>query len=402
MISINELENHLIGLSHGGTLNKVRNIYYIYKRVANTILSKIKPLETIRVATLAQTVSSNQYEYPLPSDFGSLIGIYPQGDRNTHDEGERTTFEDFDRLKAVDNKKFSIEALDGIKKIRIDWDTRQPKVLSTMESVTGNGTWIASGTTTNILTDTIVKYSGGGSVRFDIGATGDGIQNTTLQTLDLSTEDEIADVYVPFYIKDTTELEKLTNVTVRWGNDVTTTYWQGVAQTINSDGTAFRVGWNVIKVPWSTATETGTVNPATIDSFRITFTTTGTLNDVRVDNILFSIGYAFDIKYYSKYLFQTSSGVCINQPSTDTDLVVLDEDALNIFIYECLDEMAHQVEGEDSNFDMQQARKKLYGDNSASDYVGRVGLYANYRAMYPNQEKKIISSYGMKPKWYRT
>jgi hypothetical protein len=400
MISINELESHLIGLSHGGTLNKVRNKYYLYNRVANNVLSKIKPLESIRVSQLV--VATDNYDYTLPSDFYSLIGIYPQGERNWSEEGERNTIEDFDRLKKIDDRKFSIEALNGTKRVRIDWDTRPAKVLHAMESFDGNGTWVASGTTTNVLTDTIYKVAGGGSVRFDIGASGDGIQNTTMASVDLTTEDEIADLYLSFYIKDSTELAKLTSVSARWGNDVTTAYWQGVAQTANADGTAFHIGWNTVKIPWSTATETGTVSPSAIDSVRVTFASTGTLNDVRVDNLFFSIGYAFDIKYYSKYFFQTASGTYINQPTTDTDLCILDNDALNIYIYECLDEMAHQVEGEDSRFDMEQARKKLYGDNSASDYAGRVGLYAMYRANYPTQEKKIISSYGMKPKWYRT
>lgn len=399
MISINELENHLIGLSHGGTLNKVRNRYYLYNRVANTILSKIKPLESIRVSPLI--VSTDSYDYSLPSDFYALIGIYPQGERTWDEEGERNTVEDFDRLKKIDDKKFSIEALNGTKKIRIDWDTRPAKVLHSMESYNGNGTWIASGTTTNILTDTIYKVAGGGSVRFDVGASGDGISNIGMASVDLTTEDEIADLYLSFYIKDATELAKLTSVTAVWGNDITTKYWTGVAQTANADGTAFRVGWNQVKFPWSTATETGTVDPTAIDSAKITFATTGTLNDVRVDNLFFTIGYAFDCKYYSKYLFQTSAGVYINQPTTDTDLLVLDNDALNIFIYEALDEMAHQVEGEDSRSDMEQARKKLYGDNSSSDYAGRVGLYAMYRANYPTQEKKIISSYGMKPNFRR-
>lgn len=400
MISINELENHLIGLSHGGTLNKVRNRYYLYKRVANTVLSKIKPLESIRTSQLV--VSTDNYTYQLPSDFYALIGIYPQGERNWNEEGERTTVEDFDRKKKIDDKKFSIEGINGTKVVRIDWDTRPSKVLHSMESVTSNGTWVASGTTTNILTDTIYKITGGGSVRFDVGVSGSGIANTTMASVDLTTEDEIADLYLSFYIKDAVELAKLTSVSARWGNDVTTAYWEGVAQTQNADGTAFSIGWNTVKIPWSTATETGTVNPATIDSARVTFATTGTLNDVRVDNLMFSIGYAFDNKYYSKYLFQTAAGAYISQPTTDTDLLILDDDALNIFIYECLDEMAHQVEGEDSRFDMEQARKKLHGDNSASDYAGRVGLYAMYRANYPTQEKKIISSYGMKPKWYRT
>jgi hypothetical protein len=113
MISINELENHLIGLSHGGTLNKVRNRYYLYNRVANTILSKIKPLESVRVSQLV--VATDSYDYTLPSDFHSLVGIYPQGERNWSEEGERTTFEDFDRMKKIDDKKFSIEALNGTK-----------------------------------------------------------------------------------------------------------------------------------------------------------------------------------------------------------------------------------------------------------------------------------------------
>jgi len=400
MISINELENHLIGLSHGGTLNKVRNRYYLYNRVANTILSKIKPLESVRVSQLI--VSTDNYDYTLPSDFHSLIGIYPQGERNWNEEGERTTFEDFDRMKKIDDKKFSIEALNGTKKVRIDWDTRPSKVLHSMESYNGNGTWVASGATTNILTDTIYKTSGGGSVRFDVGASGSGIANITMASLDLTTEDEIADLYLSFYIKNTVELAKLTSVTAVWGNDVTTKYWTGVAQTANADGTAFHIGWNQVKFPWSTATETGTVDPIAIDSAKITFATTGTLDDVRVDNLMFSIGYAFDIKYYSKYLFQTSAGIYINQPTTDTDLLILDNDALNIFIYEALDEMSFQMEGEGRTADNEKATKALWGNPQAPDYAGRMGLYASYRANYPTQEKKIISSYGMKPKWNRT
>lgn len=401
MFTISEIENNLVGLSHGGTLNKVRNKYHLYFRAANNLLSKIKPLETIRVATLAQTVHSDFYEYGLPSDYSSLIGIYPQANRNLSDQPSRVFAEAFDRRRSIDNKMYSIEAVDGVKKARINWAVRQPKVLSTMESYNGNGTWSAVGTASNVATDTIYKYAGSGSVRFDTAASGDGIQNTTLNALDLTDEDEVANAYVPFFIKDTTELAKITSATLIWGNDVTTKYWTGVAVTAQADGTAFRVGWNTIKVPWSTATETGTVDPALIDSAKITFASTSGMNDIRVDNIMFSIGYPFDIKYQSKYLFQTAAGVYINQPTTDTDVVVLDNDAINIFLYECLDEMAHQTEGEDSSFDMAQANKKLYGDPRASDYVGRVGLYAAYRSEYPAQTKKVTANYGLKPRFNR-
>lgn len=399
MYSISEVENNIIGLTHSGTMKKVRNKYHLYERAANNLLSRITPLETMRLATLANTVHDAQFDYALPTDFKSLIGIYPQAERNVRDKAQRVYADEFDRTKSVDNKKISIEGKNGSKIIRIDWSVKTPKLLSNMDSYNGNGEWAAVATANNVATDTIYKYSGGGSVKFDVAATGDGINNTTLSSVDLENEDEVADVYVPFFIKDADDLANINSVTFIWGNDLTTNYWTGVAQTAQADGTAFRVGWNLIKVPWSTATETGTVTPTTIDSAKIIFDIDAAITQIRVDNIVFSIGYPFDIKYNSKFLFQTAAGVWISQPTGDTDVVVLDNDAYNIFLYECLDEAAHQMEGEDSNYDISQASKKLWGDPRAIDQVGRIGLYAHYRSMYPNQSVKATTSYGMKPNY---
>jgi len=399
MYTISEVENNLIGLLHSGSLIKVRNINQLYERAANNLLSKVTPLETMRLATLASTVHDAQFNYALPTDYRSLVGIYPQAGREISDKGQRIYADQFDRAKSVDDKKISIEGINGAKIVRIDWAVKSPKTLNNLDSLTGNGTWAAVAGATNVVTDTIYKYSGSGSIKLDVAATGDGIDNTTMNTIDLSNEDNVADVYIPIFIKDATDLAKVTSVTLTWGNDLTTNYWIGVAQTAQADGTAFRVGWNTIKVPWSTASETGTVVPSTINSAKITFTITGAITQLRVDNIIFSIGYPFDIKYYSKYLFQTSAGVWISQPTTSTDVCVLDNDAFNIFLYECLDEAAHQVEGEDSNFDMRQASKKLWGDSQAIDPLGRNGLYAKYRVEHPSQKVKIVGNYGGTPRY---
>ncbi len=143
----------------------------------------------------------------------------------------------------------------------------------------------------------------------------------------------------------------------------------------------------------------GTPDPASVSFARINFNVAAAITDIRVDNILCSLGTIFESKYYSKYLFQTAAGVRIAQPSTDTDLVICDSDSINIFLYECLDEIAHQVEGEDSGFDLAQVSKKLYGDPRAIDPMGRIGLYARYRAEHPAQNKKAVTSYGFKPKY---
>lgn len=396
MYTIGEVQNNLTGLSHSGTLNKVRNVYNLYERAANNMLSKVKILESIRTAPLTDAVHDKLYSYAVPSDFMSLIGIYPSGDRLLSDDVSRVYAEQFDRRKGVDDKQISIEGNNGTKIFRINWKNRTPKIVSNMDSYNGNGTWAVVATASGLATDSQYKYSGGGSVRFSVAVTGDGIDNTTLSTVDLTDEDEIGDFIVPVYLPVATAL---TSVTLQFGNDLTTNYWTTVAQTTQFDGTAFQVGWNLLRFPWSTATETGTVAPATIDSAKLTFTVTGAIADIRVDNILCSLGTIFDAKYYSKYLFQTAAGVRIAQPTTDTDLVICDADSINIFLYECLDEIAHQVEGEDSGFDLVQVSKKLYGDPRAMDSVGRIGLYARYRAEHPAQNKKAVTSYGFKPQY---
>lgn len=399
MYTLSEVQNNLIGLSHSGTLNKVRNVYNLYERAANNMLSKIRLVETMRTAPLTDAVHDKLYSYAVPSDFNSLIGIYPSGERKLDQDVSRVFAEQFDRRKSIDDKQISIEGSGSSKIFRINWKNRTPKTVSNMDSYDGNGTWTAVATASGVATDTQYKYSGGGSVRLDVAATGDGIENTTLSTIDLTDEDETGDFIIPIYLKNTTDAGNLTSVTFVLGNDLTTNYWTGVAQTAQFDGTAFQAGWNLIKIPWSTATETGTVAPATIDAVKITFTVSAAISDIRVDNILCSFGTIFTVKYYSKYLFKTAAGTLIAQPTTDTDSVICDADSINIFLYECLDEIAHQVEGEDSGFDMTQVSKKLYGDPRAIDPAGRIGLYARYRAEHPAQNKKAVTHYGMKPQY---
>ena len=386
MSSITEIKENLSPMIHSGTLNKVRNVYHLLGRVANTVLSKSKPLEAIRVASLSNTVHDILFKYALPSDFYSLIDLSPQANRTSQDQSRRVLAETFDLRKSLANKTVSIESNEGTKMIKIDWGIRGAKTLHNMNSYDGNGTWAIVGTASNLKTDTIYKYSGGGSVRFDITADGDGLQITDMSQIDLSDEDELADMIIPVYLPSITGL---TSITLIWGNDLTANYWTGVAQTTQADGTAFRVGWNIIKIPWATATETGTVAPATIDSCKITFQTTVAVADIRVDNIQFAIGYPFDIKYYSKYLFKNSAGTFISQPTDDSDICVLDNDAIQIFHLECLVAMAQQLQGVDSTFDINYARSELQG------------LYRVYNGEHPDQSKKAIQSYGGLPQFSR-
>ena len=378
-----QVKEHLSAMAHGGTLNKVRNIEAMFERAASIFLSQAKPLETMRLGTLDSTVHDDFFNYALPNDYNSIIDLFPQDERHHWDKSFRRQAENFDLKKLIKDQVISIEGDNGVKFIRINWRSRKGKVLHSMNSVDSNGTWVAVGDATGIQANSIFKITGSASIEFDLVTTGDGIQNTTMGSIDMTDEDEVADVFVWVYMPTV-----LTSVTANWGNDLITNFWTSVAQTVQSDGTAFKIGWNLLKFPWSTATETGTVDPTAIDSFSITMAGTAPINNIRVDNIVFSIGRNFDIKYHSKFLFRDAlTSAYQSRPLSDDDIVLIDNDSLPLFLFELLQEMAQQMEGVDSTFDINFAMRRLET------------LYPTFRSEYPDQRKKAVATYGNVPRW---
>lgn len=385
--TLTQVKESLIGMAHGSTLNKVRNQSALFERAASKFLTKCKPMETMRIAALGTAIHDDLNDYSLPADYNALIDLIPQDNRGSWDQAFRDPAGKFDLQKAIKNKRVSIEGSEGSKIIRINWKSRQPVIAHNMDSLTDNGTWSAVATASGLVADEIVKRKGNASIRFDVAASNDGIQNTTMNSIDLTDEDEIGDVLLDLYIKNSADVANFNNIDARWGNDLTANYWDGVAQTLQADGSAIQVGWNEIKIPWNTATETGTVAPATVDSLRFIFSIDAAIGDMRIDNVRFSIGRNFDIKYYSKYLFKNSAGTYLSRPASDDDSVLVDNDSLPIYLYECLTEIAQQMEGTDSAFDIGYARAELNE------------LYPWFRSEYPDQRKKAVFSYGGKPRW---
>ncbi len=328
--------------------------------------------------------NATEVHYALASDFGSLIDLSPEGDRGLWDRAFRDGAGRFDREKAVRNRTLSIEGSEGTKVARINWKARAAKVLNACNSLTGNGTFSAVAGATGLATDSITKFSGSGSIRFSVAATGDGVKNTTMTQVDLTDEDEVGTVIFAVFLGS--DYANLTSITPVWGNDITTKYWTGVAITAQADGTAFKQGWNLLKAEWSAATETGTVDPTTIDSLKITLAVTAAMANVRLDNVMFSVGRAFDMQYYSKFLFRNAAGLWISRTTTDEDLVMVDNDTLPLFLMECLKDMAHQMEGTDGAFDINFALAELKD------------LFPAYKGLYPSQVMKKRGRTGSPPR----
>lgn len=387
---VSDFKENLTAMLHGNTLNKVRSVESAMQRASHTLLTKIDPIDTERIAALSNTIHDDVYNYSLPSDYKKIIDLYPQTRRESLDTANRNLTERFDLRKKMVDKTVSIEGSEGSKIIRINWRTRQPKTINEANDTTSNGTWSVVATASSLVADSIDYVSGSGSLKVNLAATGDGIQNTTMSAIDLTDENQVADFFVWIKIKSSADLALFTSATLIFGNNLTTKFWTGVAQTTQADGSAFKVGWNQIKVPWSTATQTGTVAPATINSLKLTFAITGAITQIRVDNITCSIGRNFDIKYYSKFLIKNTAGTFITKTTNDDDTIVLDDDAIQIYLLESLIACAHQMEGADSGFDITWAQKELMGQ----DLTGRTGLYARYKAEYPSMAKKALSYYG--------
>lgn len=383
---------------HGNTLSKVRNFEYCCERAANQVLSLLDPIETERTTPLARVIHDDLNNYPLPSDYKKLIDLYPQDNRQSSDRANREYPENFSVGLLGKNKKITIEGSEGSKFLRVNWKSESPVTFHAMNSLTTGGTITAVGSATGLKLQELYKLSGSGSIEFDLVASDDGIQSVNTTALDLEDWDELADIIFPVYIGDTTNL---TSITFIFGNDLTANYWTCVAQTTQADGTAFQNGWNWIRCPWSSATETGTVDPATIDAWKITVQSTGAISNARVDNIIFSLGRVFDIKYYSKYLFKNSAGTYLRIPTSDEDTLIGDGDLNNIFLYELLKITAHQIEGEDSVFDINFANRQLNGDPTAVDYKARIGLYGNYKSEHPSYTKQAITRWSSGPKFSR-
>src|SRR3990167_4810530 len=205
--AISVVRDNIAGMMHGASTNKIKNFYNACERAHNTVRSNIKPVELMRDNTLSQTVHDDIDVYSVPSDFGEIIDLAPQADRGSYDQALRRLAREFAQKRNVENKRISIEGREGTKILRINYRKNGPKTFHNMNSLTANGTWAAVASAANLVADELVKWSGSASIRFDVVANGDGIQNTTASVLNLTDWDEVADILLLFYLESTTNFQ---------------------------------------------------------------------------------------------------------------------------------------------------------------------------------------------------
>lgn len=389
--TISNVKQDLENLVHSSTLDRVNNLNSVFQMSARNMLMRIDPAETKRIAQITNALYDEVYDYSAPSDLkgNKVIDIRPQVSRAASENMSQRFGKRFDLRKAYNT--FQVRDDDMTKSLRISADLTASVSLNGCNSLTSNGSWAASGDATNLTADTLNYVSGSASLNFDMtgSATTGHLTNSTMTAVDLEDEEDIGRVFIRFYIPSTARTN-VSSLTLRWGSS-SSAYWEKSA-TSPWNKSSWETGWNIVAFDWSDATETGSPDSTAVDYLRLTLTVTSATaeTDFRLDKIACAAGEIWEIEYYSKYLFQTSGGTWQETTSEDTDYVNLDTDGLNLFENECGLNIAHQLEGQDSTFDVSYFMNVL-GLDEEGNITG--GLYLKYIQDHPSEAIKPRGTY---------
>jgi hypothetical protein len=277
----------------------------------------------------------------------------------------------------------ALDDYNGVRTLLINSEvTTSSTIISTLESTTsGGGTWTATGDSENVRDNEDDYIKGNGSVFYDIGAgatTSAGIENIGLDTVDLT--DYLgghSSVFVWTRINSTTNL---TNFILKIGTDNSNYYSKTV--TVRHDGNAFQSGWNLLRFPLTSLTETGTVTDTTINYVSLSMTKDAAKiseTDYAFNYLVVMKGVIHDILYYSKYGWQTSGGTYLENSTADSDLVVADTTEYELFV-------KHGVRRgmRFTNF----GREEI--DDADKEFADAV---ATYSSQNPDESQLMVSTY---------
>ncbi len=230
--------------------------------------------------------------------------------------------------QGASESSYSIERRDGDAFVVINHGSSEPaKLITDFDSITsGGGTWAVDATNsdaTNITVDTIEKKQGSGCLNFDLdvsqSANNKGtIQNTTLDTLDLSEYEDLSSWLFEFYIPDSTNS---TSFTLYWGTD-TSNYWSATVTT-DIDGSAWSDGWNKAKVAWEDATATGSPDESDIEYIGIDYNFGAGQTDetdLRIDYLRLAVPEKLTFHYLSWNVGTDTSGADITVFGATSDV----------------------------------------------------------------------------------
>jgi hypothetical protein len=388
-MTITTLLNDLSSVIHGTTANKIPNIYGHINRAARALLLDVDPKETTRIVSLAQ-VFNDVYDYAIPVDVKGdrITDIRPQAGRTPSDIFVQDYATTFDSLKSLNlSNAIYTQWNTGVKTLRIEAATlKTPLVITDTSSTTG---WTVTTGAQNLSLDTSNNVAGGGALTFDLaaGSATGSIQISTLSPIDMTDSVNIDTEFFWVYLPTGASI---TNLILKWGSDYTANYYTSTVTT-TQQGTAFQNGWNLIAMPWVSASKVGTPTLTAYDSVQLTVTYNSTLQTgVKFCNLTSNRGYILECQYYSKYLFRNPTTNAFQETvvdnTDDNKLINLDTESYNLLFNKTAFYVAQALQGADSSYDA------TLWDTEYTQALKR------YRAQNPSEAMKKAEFYYKPPK----
>lgn len=325
--------------------NKSNSIPVSVKTFVNQILRNEVSIRdyvsTIRHTKTYRTIYNDVNRYPLLSDMKSegLIDIqkYKNYNQGSGIKYRKVSPNVFRTMAEIDTVAFDYS--DGISWLLGNFNTANDSILiSTMDSITSEGTWSASDNGENIQNEKIIYVSGSGSISCDLATGGTilSIENSTLNAKDLSDIDKIfLWTYFP-------TVQNLTSVTLLYGSD-NSNYYTSTA-TFPFITYAFQTGLNLISFDKGVATGTPDEDKITYIKISLNFSATPTiLTGFKFDNIIASKGDAMEQSYYSKYPWKNTAGTWILNSTSNEDELNATELEYNVWLNRCAYEASKAI-----------------------------------------------------------
>ncbi len=387
--TVGTLVNDITSVVHGTTANKIPQIYGQINRAARALLLDVDPKETQRITQLASQVFDDVFDYPIPADVKGdrIIDLRLTAGRVASEVFVQDYAVTFDSQKSYGlSNAIYTQWNTGVKSLRIEAPfLTAPVQLTDTGSTTG---WTATTGASSLTLDQTNYVAGGGALVFnlDAGSATGYVENSTLTPVDLTSHLNTSTLFTWVYLPTGSSI---TSVSLRWGSS-TSAYYSYTATTAQN-GSAFINGWNLVAFPWVSASTTGSPDVSSIVYTRITLAYDGTLQTgVKVDTVKSTLGFIFQLQYYSKYLFRNATTNVFQETvtdATDNNLVInLDTDSYNLLFNKVAFFVAQTLQGADAAYDA------TFFD---SEYMSSL---EKYRKLNPSEAIKKSESYYTMPK----
>lgn len=203
--------------------------------------------------------------------------------------------------------RFAIQNLGGVQTIRVKSTCGLSASIQTATSYNSNGTWVGASAISTVGTNNYEGYRLPSSVSFNYSGTSGTLTNSTFTSINLSIFQNRSNIYFDVYIP--ASASSITSFSLKWGTDASNYY--SASATTDYCGAAFIVGWNRIKISWSTApTQVGTPTVGQIAYLQMTIASSNVnLGQCLVQNFFICENIPITLTYYSTNMVQTTAGV---------------------------------------------------------------------------------------------